>query len=434
MLSVSIPYDSMIEVTMTALIVKKLLITYGLMLVIAPPPQGSHSNTKAQVQAFSINPNLPKHSKISVNPSLTEQIPLVNAASKFPPSDSKLRSIGSIEACERPRKNLPEKAKSKKVLDSIPLRLPITKEASASVGIPVLAKAALATYDPEHSFENENYHICNYLDFDGFRAATYCNPDEKVAIIAFRGTQNTKDAAFDLALFYGQEQVLGSLAKLFSGLGYTQDGLLEILTSFGNDLVATTNKNYSIKVKQAHKSYLEKLTKRWQTYRHQHLSPHSVAEKTLNERVGYVSDYTKKQVKHFKSLGYDIFLTGHSLGGLYAQLASMMFSLPGATFNAPGISDVLYHCENFTPQTLQGRNFINYRHNDDLVSLFRLDDHFGSVIAHESHKKDPYTAHNMASLAKLLNDAHFDEQGEYDYADLVSFINEEDEVLSARYY
>ncbi|NRA46774.1 MAG: hypothetical protein HRU09_17645 [Oligoflexales bacterium] len=393
------------------------------------PPNGT-SNSNG-VEAFSINPSLGKSHRLSKPVFTTEKT--LNAQSIFlDPSEAVPTCPIDSDSCYLPKQDKPNsKKKPLKIVSLKALKLPITKELSPSVGIPVLARASLATYDTEHTFENESYHLCNHSDFDGFRAATYCNPFEKVAIIAFRGTQNSKDAAFDLAMFYGQEQVLGPFAKLYSGLGYTQDSLLEALTAFGDRVVEGTNKEFGKKVKKAHQHYLEELNHKWQSYRNHNLSPHGIAEKVLNERVGYVTNYTKEQIKHFKSLGYKIFITGHSLGGLYAQLASMMFALPGATFNAPGISDVLYYCKNFKPQVLHTKDFVNYRHNDDLVSLFRLNDHFGKVIAHESHRKDPYTAHNMELLSKFLDSINFDEQGEHCYQDLMEFINEEDGVLKA---
>ena len=416
----------MIGDKMTALFVQKILIAFGLMLSIPTLPPGLMTENYNTVEAFNIRP--PYRLKSSVN---TRKLNCIASESNLSQSISYTDFSSKTKLYERSQK---AKMVTNHYINSThqdqDLKQPNDKIFSSTISIPILAKAALATYDPEHTLENENFGLCNYLDFDGFRAATFCAPQEKLAIIAFRGTQNRKDAAFDLALLYGQEEVMSSFAKFFSGFGLVQDGVLETMTSFGNRVVSIANSEFSSKVEEAHKSLLEDLTKRWQAYRSQHLSPHGVAEKKLNERVGYVTNYTLKQIKHFKNLGYDVYLTGHSLGGLYAQLASMMFGLPGATFNAPGVSDVLYHCKNFVPQIKGEVNFLNYRHNDDIVSLFKLDHHFGSVIVHEFPKKDPYTAHNMEMLFKLLSDAHFDEKGDNDYKDLVAFIEDEKDTLS----
>lgn len=375
---------------MTALIVQKLLFTCCLILALDTIPPYQTASFFKEVDAFSIN-----------------------------------------TPCRIGSKHLPHAGIIEK-----PTNKPIAKELkvpsnfTSAINIPALATAALATYNTGQNFIDFDYQLCNSMDKEtGFRSATFCNHNDKKAIIAFRGTQNQEDRYFDFALFYGQEEVVGSLAKLYSGLGYTQDGLLEALTNFGTFIVEKVNKDYSKKVAVAHKKFLDKLSNQWQHYRMKNYSPHGVAERELNERVGYVSFYTKMEIERFKNLGYDIYLTGHSLGGLYAQLASMMFGLPGVTFNAPGISDVLYHCNNFKPKNSDSSRFINYRHKNDMVSLFRLKDHFGRVIPHQTSLLDPYTAHKMELFVGLLNKTDFDAVGDNDFTDLIDYIFEETDSL-----
>lgn len=411
-----------------ALVFQNFFIVFGLVLTSSGLPYESKVENSNLVSAFSIlplNKIKPKQYGLTVG---TEVLNCSPCANDLVSTSCTQQSCTKKTLCKKPPKTRRELGKS---LCNKSLTLPIHRGFLSTMSIPTLAKAALATYDPEHTLKNENYKLCNYLDFDGFRAATFCNHKNKIAILAFRGTQNTKDAAFDLALLYGQEGVMSSFAKLFSRFANIQDSFLESITGIGNRATSAINDAHSHKVKKAHKAYLEELTRRWQNYRNKHLSSPGIAEKTLNKRVGYVTNYTLKQIKHFNNLGYEVYLTGHSLGGLYAQLASMMFGLPGATFNAPGVSDVLYHCKNFIPQVKKSVSFVNYRHNDDLVSLFKLDDHFGSVIAHEFPKKAPYTAHNMKIFFQLLSDVHFDEKGENDYKDLVAFIEDETDTISS---
>lgn len=89
-------------------------------------------------------------------------------------------------------------------------------------------------------------------------------------------------------------------------------------------------------------------------------------------------NFTRSMRKKYEKSGYEVRVTGHSLGGYYAQRVGQATGVRGMSFNAPGTG---------TERNPKNKNdFINIRMDKDPVSRFQASNHYGEVIALQTPK------------------------------------------------
>ncbi len=109
-----------------------------------------------------------------------------------------------------------------------------------------------------------------------------------------------------------------------------------------------------------------------------------------------------------------ILVTGHSLGGSLAQLASKLFNLDGAAFDPGGAENLLessaYHTwitggmvqPGYPLNQGPGDNFINYLISGSLVSHWPKADHVGAVIELYNGSGSQDVLHDIGGIIELL--------------------------------
>ena len=312
--------------------------------------------------------------------------------------DPKPRSKLYVEGFSCDRIKCPSSFKS----DSLPLTRPIkaAKSKQLSVSNTTFANAALYSYD----FSNlpQKYSQCHIQEVDGFKAVTLCNYEEKIAIISFRGTRTIEDLNFDLALILGNEVWIKALIKVYTDIGKFIDKFLVIFTGFGDKVVSRFHDDHIDKklIQESHHNFRYELKKKWRDFKVKKLNVRSLAGLLFGQRMELVKKYVELELERYQRTNFRIYVVGHSLGGLYAQLASLMFNLPGASFNSPGISRVLQSCGilNVNDEKDGSMHFLNHIQKSDLVSKFEQGNHHGEVAEYEKFYINPFMAHSLNNI------------------------------------
>lgn len=97
------------------------------------------------------------------------------------------------------------------------------------------------------------------------------------------------------------------------------------------------------------------------------------------------------------------FVTGHSLGGFYAEIASATFGLPGASFNTPGPRAVLPGNSFLPPNPKLNVGFsVHNTLGDPLGSIGSLAgadfSHVSKPVWYTTYVKNPLSRHAMAKM------------------------------------
>ena len=229
----------------------------------------------------------------------------------------------------------------------------------------------------------DGYEKVNFMQKDGFQVATYVSrhPMLKSVVISFRGSSNFKDLKRDIALGLGEEttlkMILATLSCIEGGAAFA--GMVKIST------LTSQAKNYV-----------------------QRFSESDVPEKLRDDFykvIPVLLSYVRSEIEKYQD-DYRVFFTGHSLGGLYAQVCSVVFDKAGAAFNSPGIPefvmDQIFRGEDATPTLGRNKSFICHNINGDLVSVYLQDRRPSVFVQHGAKIGDPLEAHSMSTFIEHL--------------------------------
>ena len=104
----------------------------------------------------------------------------------------------------------------------------------------------------------------------------------------------------------------------------------------------------------------------------------------------------------FKEKGYEIVITGHSLGGSLTQLLCHLTGCRGVTFNAYGVGD--YVRSEYPIKSEEG-NIKNYGNINDYTFGTKIDSHIGQVYVIETNKDEkflrPIKYHKIENMGSL---------------------------------
>ncbi|MDD9950321.1 MAG: hypothetical protein OXT67_02025 [Zetaproteobacteria bacterium] len=199
-----------------------------------------------------------------------------------------------------------------------------------------------------------HFRLVATYDADGFFAAIFVSSVSRQVVLAFRGTRNIQDVLFNLSF---------SISDLFD------------------------------------QAFVE-----------------PIAENALNHRVLHVRCLCEYIAAHYPvEQGWEAWTTGHSLGGVYATLAGMMYRLHGYTFNSPGVSRSFWSCKDFVDSSQSpiahdpvlelhdGQRFENHVILGDLVCRYPWGSRLGPLFEHFRSKwMLPREAHHMSHFLKLF--------------------------------
>tara|TARA_Y100000991_G_scaffold215654_1_gene207142 strand:+ start:4026 stop:4979 length:954 start_codon:yes stop_codon:yes gene_type:complete len=99
-----------------------------------------------------------------------------------------------------------------------------------------------------------------------------------------------------------------------------------------------------------------------------------------------------------------IYVTGHSLGGLFAQLASIRHNLNGVTFSAPGVMDGWVDAYDLDRRTQESVKFKNFIVLGDPVPFLasNFGEHHGEVILLNLPKEGIFNSHSISHITNDL--------------------------------
>ena len=200
---------------------------------------------------------------------------------------------------------------------------------------------------------------------NGMKARYYYNEANNVGVIGFRGTENSDDVMRDMSLGVEPLQALVSICDLAAG---ALDGKKKSKAMFLKE-----NIEYAI----------------------------DDAKNELDEILSFDKRVFKRAQSIFPAEA-QIFVTGHSLGGVHAQIGGM-YGFSGATFNSPGLTKTLR-------QKLKNKSlgessiFYNHRIKGDLVAKYSSDKAFGEVVDHPPLKSNygKLELHSIKNFVRLL--------------------------------
>ena len=285
------------------------------------------------------------------------------------------------------------------------------KYKTAKIGDHDLIKAALAVYGKEDS-PPDGYKLDKVShELKGFRIASYINTKKKKVIIAFRGSQNIEDLKINISFVFGNSCVYSFLENLYTGLlGKHVDSVedfiskqrkLERRRDCETGLLSRCKIDSDKDLKKLREK-IKNLEESEKQKKNLHFHPETLAEEYLEVRVNEMLDFVRRTIKAYKNRGYDIFVTGHSLGGYFAQIAAMITGLPGSSYNAPGVNELVLQCRSFAENPLVDQDtdtFVNHHIIGDVIFEFERESHFGVVKEHKIPGLNPFTAHSIGKLA-----------------------------------
>ena len=126
----------------------------------------------------------------------------------------------------------------------------------------------------------------------------------------------------------------------------------------------------------------------------------------LNEKLlgTIIKDIDEAIDKVCETNHYPIVITGHSLGGLYAQIASMKYGMCGITFAAPPVMNGLIDAYNFSDRDEQESEFLNLLVEGDFVPYLSSDfgDYHGHILNLDLPREGILNSHSIRYILKGL--------------------------------
>ena len=261
----------------------------------------------------------------------------------------------------------------------------------------VLAEAAQKSYQPAWF---SGFEVTERFDHQDLRYVVFENISRRQVIVAFPGTQTIGELLTDIAMVAGDEPVNKLLDRGLTDLGILEkifmDSVCKCLTikPGSDDMEVIKNPEGA----QCHVN--PRVTK----FRKKFLNPDAIAKKMLEPKIKLIKSQIARIIEKNQSEGVDrqIFVVGHSLGGVYAQLASDLFDLAGCSFNAPGLGTVFDNCEGLIVSRSPEAEFVNFREKHDLISKFRLRSHHGTIESIDLGDPNPIVAHDMIRMVPFF--------------------------------
>lgn len=321
----------------------------------------------------------------------------------------------------------------------------------------VLAKAALAAYDKNPCLEG--YQI---LDIDedpfrdnlriDFRATAFINRQEKVLILAYRGSDFNLSGTelVDAGIFFSvtaKKNPYSIISQHLSWFLWNYDKKKwaakiaeEIVSEYASKFVKESILSEGI-TEQSYQTVTEWIA--------QALDLEQVILPLIFSHMGIpfvfknsfqsfpiadaqnAIEFAKKalgQLNDQENNDYKVYFTGHSLGGFLAQIAGAHLKQQTVTFNAPGAKE--FYADNF-PQddyTLKDTSFIvNYYRENDIVGNFG--NHIGRRQKIPNFEDSPFLLSRRNELKNIVDQDCTKEQGKQNNEEKIFL-----ESIENRYY
>ena len=217
--------------------------------------------------------------------------------------------------------------------------------------LPVLDLARLSAGVYENA-EIHDYELLDSIEDYGMRASYYYNHAEHVGVLVFRGSDNSADwLGRNLALFLAAD-------PSFDPYGSTIDHSLQTLRT----IIACICKN-----KMIGDFSIEHLVEQ----------ARDIYKSVIDDMVQFDIRAYQEAHEHFSKQGAkSVFVTGHSLGGIHAQVVSRMYEISGASFIAPGLPQTVSYSKYYNQKTGSVfQQLSNYFYETDYTKKYRFTNH-----------------------------------------------------------
>lgn len=253
----------------------------------------------------------------------------------------------------------------------------------------ILAEAAQKSYRPS---DFSGFQPVKSVEDRGVRLSVFKKSSTKQVIIAFPGTQTRQELITDLAMIASDDQINPLLDRALTDLGIIEKIFFESILRVFKRKADPQFINFSADTKNRD----HRVMARVEEFKEKFLNPEMIAKKFLQPKLKVIEEQVSRILK--ENAENQVYVTGHSLGGVYAQLTSGIFGLSGCSFNAPGLSPGFDLCEERSLQRNSNTDFINFRETYDLVSRFRLLRHHGAVETIDLGDMNPIVAHDLIRM------------------------------------
>ncbi|GAB6991651.1 lipase family protein [Paenibacillus pini] len=219
-------------------------------------------------------------------------------------------------------------------------------------------------------------------DQSGFDAVTFVNPDTNQAVIAYRGTEGSKELSESLPDFLNDGVIgINELGRKITQTGTVAPPWNDSIKKAEDFLGVTTFNN-------------------WMGDRGKDIDKATLGQ---NNQLYQSEDYANKMKDKYKEL--DFSLTGHSLGGGNAQYAAAYTGLTAVTFSAPSvIASLTPEARSKAEKGEFDSQIVNFVHPKDIVgsgTMGGFDLHVGSTYYINSNYEDANKGYSL--LDKINN-------------------------------
>ncbi|BBM87452.1 hypothetical protein [Candidatus Uabimicrobium amorphum] len=262
-----------------------------------------------------------------------------------------------------------------------------------------------------------------YDDKTGFGAVAYLHPQRHEVIVAYRGTSNTKDIVADIAIANitvfnnenesAQDIISNILNEMLTVAKLkTLSHIIELNTIISSqlekkiqppqivDMIKEMDPFYARELQTEKKLWdeysEEKKAKRQRqltrlltafTRNRRRVKPLDHLKNNLQRAKDFFLETRKKVSDSHRSQRFKWYVTGHSLGGGYAQVVGATYQVPTETFAAPGMDEVFRKFWGVPHM----RTVKNHMHMQDLVP--KVGKHIGQVYTYPNPQLDDKEQH-----------------------------------------